>query len=111
MKALAVRALDLNIALCLASASLRAFSSDFIPGAAIRQTETPIIAPPEMESHNGIPSAIVFTTPADTPNNNPMPSGFSATFSRVALPLIISFSGLVIPKKVRNSVNKLTCFG
>ena len=55
VKALAVLALARSATFLRASASLRAFSSDFIPGAAIRQTPRPKTAPPERDNHNGIP--------------------------------------------------------
>ena len=55
VKALAVLAFALSIAFLRASASLRARNSDFMPGAAIRHTLKPKIAPLESVNHNGIP--------------------------------------------------------
>ena len=55
VKALAVLAFARSIAFLRASASLRARNSDFIPGAAIRHTLKPRIAPLDSVNHNGIP--------------------------------------------------------
>ena len=86
VNALAVRAFALSAAFLRASASLRARNSVFIPGAAIRQTPNPKIAPPDRENHNGMPRITEFAYPTANPIERPIPRGFSAIFNRVALP-------------------------
>lgn len=101
VNALAVRALERSWAVLVCSATLLALSSLFIPGEAIKHTAMPKIAPPVNDAYNGICNAYEFIPPAAKPITNPIPRGFSASFTKVALPLITSVRGFAIRQKLQ----------